>query len=90
MDHNHIMTRKKQPLTPDQVRAQFRARGQSFKEWALEHGWDHKAVSRVLTGCEKGYRGRSHEIAVALGLKLPADESSAADADSNMQSRKVA
>lgn len=78
------------PLTPDQVRAKFRAHGWSFKEWALEHGWDHKAVSRVLTGCEKGYRGRSHEIAVALGLKLPADQSSDFDAEGNTQPKAVA
>lgn len=84
------MNRVRKPLTPDQVRARFRARGQSFSDWATAHGWDNKAVSRVLTGCEKGYRGRSHEIAVALGLKLPADESTESSADGNTQSRAAA
>lgn len=84
------MTQPNKPLTPEQVRAKFRAHGWSFKEWALEHGWDSKAVSRVLTGCEKGYRGRSHEIAVALGLKLPADESSETLTEGNTRSRAAA
>lgn len=57
--------------TPDQVRAEFRQRGMPISQWARENGYDLNKVYRVLSGIEKGYYGKAHEIAVKLGLKEP-------------------
>lgn len=66
------MTRKA-PLTPDQVKEQFRRRGVTLTEWARERGFPRQAVYRVLNGQLKANFGASHEIAVALGLKVEED-----------------
>lgn len=78
------------PLTPDQVRQRLRQQGKTLTQWSLEHGYDRKAVYRVMSGADKAYYGRAHDIAVDLGLKLPSDESSAAESDRNTQSRAAA
>ena len=67
------MTTKK-PKTPDQVRAEFDRRGKTFAQWAEEHGYPRAEVSRVLTGACRAKRGRGHEIAVKLGLKVEEPE----------------
>lgn len=82
------MNRK--PLTPDQVRQRFRQRGETFTAWSQRHGFDRRAVTRVLTGTDKGDYGRAHEIAVALGLKVPPQESTDLADDRNTQSRVAA
>jgi gp16 family phage-associated protein len=82
----HAMKSHK-PLSPDQVKARFRARGQSVADWARQRGWSVNQVYRVLNGQYKGYWGRSHEIAVALGLKV---EPSTALVDANSQNRQAA
>jgi len=58
-------------LTPNQVKKQFKDKGQTQKEWALAHGYQPCQVTRILNGTWKGTRGKGHEIAVALGLKDP-------------------
>lgn len=55
--------------TPDQVRAEFKARGVPISQWARENGYNLNKVYRVLSGIEKGYYGKAHEIAVKLGIK---------------------
>ena len=67
---------RKTPLTPNQVRQRLRARGVTITAWARERGYDREAVYRVLNGKDKAHYGRAHEIAVALGLKVPDDEPS--------------
>ncbi len=62
------MNRK--PKTSEQVRAEFQRRGKTFSSWAKERGYDPAEVSRVLNGLRRGHRGKCHEIAVALGLKV--------------------
>ena len=57
--------------TADQVREEFRERGVAFTEWAKQNGFPLSAVNAVLIGHNKGYRGQSHKIAVALGMKVP-------------------
>lgn len=57
--------------TPDQLRAEFKARGITFREWALENGFRPAQVYRVTAGVDKGYYGDAHKIAVKLGLKSP-------------------
>lgn len=55
--------------TPDQVRAEFRRRGESFAQWARKHGVSRQLVTAVLSGQRKCYRGESHRVAVLLGIK---------------------
>ncbi len=55
--------------TPDQVKAEFRAKGLTVSKWARDHNWTPREVSLVLNGQIKGSYGKGHDIAVALGLK---------------------
>ena len=57
------------PLRRERVRHAFRAGGKSLRSWAVENGFNPKTAQAVLYGDRKALRGRSHEIAVALGLK---------------------
>jgi gp16 family phage-associated protein len=47
----------------------FRERGMAVSDWALERRFNPSLVYAVLHGRRKALRGRSFEIAVALGLK---------------------
>ena len=58
-------------MTPEQVKANFRANGTTTAQWARDNGYRIQAVYRVLNGQEKAYYGQAHEIAVKLGLKKP-------------------
>lgn len=60
-------------MTPEQIKQRFRQRGITFSQWARDNGYPINRVLRVLNGFEKGYYGKSHEIAVKLGLKPDAD-----------------
>ena len=60
--------------TPDQVRAEFKAAGTTFGQWARENGYRPAQVYRVTSGVDKGYYGDAHEIAVKLGLKAKEGE----------------
>ena len=55
--------------TPSEVKSSFRARGETFAQWAKDNGYDPTHVSRVLNGTIKASYGKSHEIAVKLSLK---------------------
>lgn len=61
-------------MTPDQVRAKFKREGKTLKAWAKENGYDENRVYRVMGGFEKCLYGKSHEIAVKLGLKKDVKE----------------
>jgi gp16 family phage-associated protein len=76
---------KKTALTPEQVRANLRAQGKTVASWARDHDFRLQDVYRVMGGQYKGYYGKAHDIAVALGLKpsIPDDER-------NPQTRRVA
>ena len=56
-------------MTPDQIKEQFRARGETFTQWAKDHNYRPNQVLRVLNGFDKGTRGAALDIAVKLGLK---------------------
>jgi gp16 family phage-associated protein len=60
-------------MTPQQVKANLRAQGLTITQWAEKNGYPRAAVYRVLNGVEKGTFGRSHNIAVDLGLKPRVD-----------------
>lgn len=83
------MTRKR-ALTPDQVRAHFRRQGVTVTQWSKERGYDRDAVYRVIGGRDKATYGRAHEIAVALGMKVPDDEPSTDAGDRNTQQSRAA
>ena len=80
----------KKPLTPNQARAKIRLQGITLTQWAEEHGFTRDAVYRVLGGQYKAHYGRAHEIAVALGLKVPTDEPSTPGEAGNTHERAAA
>lgn len=55
--------------TPEQVRSEFERRGDTLAAFARRNGYKPCDVYRVMGGVFKGKYGRSHEIAVKLGLK---------------------
>ena len=57
--------------TPEQVKQRLRNEGKSIKQFAADHGFNYVEVCRVMNGTIKGHRGRGHQIAVTLGLKVP-------------------
>lgn len=61
------------PLTPAEVKAKFQSQGKTFRQWAIENGYHPVDVSHVVTGRNSATRGKGHEIAVKLGLKIPQD-----------------
>ncbi len=81
---------KKTALTPDQVRERLRRQGRTLTQWSTEHGFRRQDVYRVMGGQSKALFGLGHEIAVALGLKLPPDEPNTQPAARNTQERKAA
>lgn len=58
-----------QTKTAAQVREEFNRVGKPVTEWARAHGFTPSLVYAVLEGRAKGRRGKSHQIAVLLGLK---------------------
>lgn len=67
------MSKQHIPLTPEQVKSRFRERGETVKGWCLERGYSPSTAYAVLNGASKNYRGKAHEVAVALGLKVGPD-----------------
>ena len=63
-------------MTPEQIKAKFQREGKTFTQWAKERGYPRNAVSRVLNGFDKANYGRAHQIAVDLGLKTTAPQTS--------------
>lgn len=59
-----------QPKTPSQVKQDFENSGQPVSEWAEKNGYTPQEVYKVLNGQVKGKRGKGHEIAVKLGIKV--------------------
>ncbi|MDR1351466.1 MAG: DNA-binding protein [Zoogloeaceae bacterium] len=56
-------------MTPSEVRGKFNSRGETIRSWALRHHIDVGCAYRLLNGRSVGIRGKTHEVAVALGLK---------------------
>lgn len=65
-------------MTPDEVRQKLRSQGKTLTDFANEHGYRRDAVYRVMSGKDKAWYGRAHEIATKLGLKNPEPEERAA------------
>lgn len=62
-------------LTSNEIRTALRAQGITVAGWAKARGFSTDDVYAVLNGRTKGNWGRSHEIAVALGLKKKLQQS---------------
>lgn len=65
------------PFTGEQVKEKFLAAGVTFSEWARANGYPPQKVYFVVNGQLKGRYGESHQIAVALGMKLDAHKAAA-------------
>lgn len=53
----------------DKALAKFRRTGKSVTSWARENGFCPALVNEILKGERPCHRGKSHKIAVLLGLK---------------------
>lgn len=56
------------------VEAREALQAEGISAWARRHGFREKSVHDVLSGTRLCTRGKSHEIAVALGLKDPVNK----------------
>ena len=63
------------PVSVEELREEFRARGWSVAAWARQRGIDPVVAYALLNGRTKGFRGKSYEAAVAMGLVRDPDES---------------
>ncbi|NMM12417.1 MAG: DNA-binding protein [Rhodoferax sp.] len=59
-----------------EIKACFKEQGVSISTWAQAHAFDPRLVYAVLAGKNQSTRGKSHQIALALGLKeaIPANQ----------------
>lgn len=55
--------------TPEEARQFLRDNGITVVEFARQNGLDRHAVNDALRGVGKGNFGKSHQAAVALGIK---------------------
>ncbi|EPG2050289.1 DNA-binding protein, partial [Acinetobacter baumannii] len=52
-----------------EVRSELQKRGLSIADWARQNGFTPELVHQVLNSNKIPVRGKSHQIAVKLGLK---------------------
>ncbi|MCP9110959.1 DNA-binding protein [Acinetobacter baumannii] len=55
--------------TSQEVRSELQKRGLSIADWARQNGFTPELVHQVLNSNKILVRGKSHQIAVKLGLK---------------------
>ena len=55
--------------SPAEAKNWLRANGISISDFARQHDLDPATTYQVLSGVKKGYRGKAHKAAVALGIK---------------------
>jgi gp16 family phage-associated protein len=55
--------------TLEEVRNELSKKGITLTAWAREHGFALSTVHRTIRGEGKGRYGKSHKIAVLLGIK---------------------
>lgn len=56
-------------ITERELRETFVAEGISIREWALARGYSPSTVYAVIRGQVRCTRGKTHRIAIELGLK---------------------
>lgn len=64
-------------MTPQQRKQQFINSGETVTDWCEKHKFEKTAVYRVLNGQSPARRGKSHLIAVKLGIKPDPSKASA-------------
>lgn len=69
LDGRGVQLKPTTESTAPEVRASFNRVGKSVSAWARAHGFKVSLVYAVLEGRAKGNRGKSHNIAVLLGMK---------------------
>lgn len=57
------------------IKQDIEANGINVADWCRENGFKPALVYRILRGESPGKRGESYRIAVALGLKVPNNNS---------------
>ena len=55
--------------TAKEVRDKLKANGMIVRQWAKQHGFPENTVRAVIYSKNKGNYGKSHKVAVALGIK---------------------
>lgn len=75
------MTQINRQQSADNFRKSLIDQGISLKDWAESRGYHPEYCSRVLCGLVKGTRGKGHEIAVAMGLKIDPNAQNNSEAD---------
>jgi gp16 family phage-associated protein len=60
--------------SPARVRQEFVRAGVTISQWARDNGFKPNLVLEVLAGRSRGRYGKSHRIAVLLGLKRGGSE----------------
>lgn len=60
---------QQEPLTPEQVKAEFKAYGMSVAQFCRDNKLSRMSVADLLRGNALGLRGDSHRAAVLLGMK---------------------
>ena len=58
------------PLTTEQARAELDRKGISLAEFCRRNDLNSNLVSDLLNGRKKGLRGKAHNAAVLLGIKV--------------------
>lgn len=66
------------PYSGERVRELFLAAGLPISNWAEANGYSRHQVYCVIGGQFKGTRGKCHEIALKLGMKLSVEQLAAA------------
>ena len=56
-------------ITPQEAIKNLARKGISVRAWALDHGFSPSLVQMVVNGQRKSRIGKSHNIAVLLGIK---------------------
>lgn len=69
MDRAHVFASMSLGDRAARVRDDFSARGVNVSEWARARGFDPGLVHQILRGERRCTWGKSHRIAVALGIK---------------------
>lgn len=64
----------RKPYSGERVRELFLAAGLPISTWAEANGYSRHQVYCVIGGQYKGTRGKCHEIALKLGMKLSVEQ----------------
>lgn len=74
--------------TGPELKAEFQRLGLSIADWARANGFSPGLVYQIVAGRKRCARGKSHQIAVALGLKH-GQIGSLADLDALLASEQI-